>query len=231
MRGSCTIVVVLLFVLLISIESLRVAFSSLQTHIRPSLALEAKKSKKSGKGFGTNTKKAKPTEEMVGSDVSAIGTVGSDDPNTGLKNTETKEVLTDAEAVFRKYGINTDSKEARAKAAKQVQEKVGSSEPVFGEKVMANISMQDQAKADQLLVTGTFLTLSYVVISGIGMSVTALKVVFPTIEIPPLIESVVKDVLTPSFTPALGVFFFFSITFGLFKFAQVSSSQTLYTEE
>lgn len=231
MNGLGALFVLLFCAVITSVYSFNVEFSSKRSHLRSSLTLLAKKGKKGGKGFGSSN--AKTTETAAVIDVSVANNPKNEKSN-GSPMIQTDEVdkeeLTDAEAVFRKYGINTDSKEARAKAAKQVQEKVGSSEPVFGEKVMANISMKDQAKADQILVTGTFLTLSYVVISGIGMSVTALKVVFPTVEIPSLIETLVTDVLTPSFTPALGVFFFFSITFGLFKFAQVSSSQTLYTE-
>ena len=42
---------------------------------------------------------------------------------------------------------------------------------------------------------------------------------------------VLKDVLTPAFTPSIGIFFLFSITFGLFKFAQISSQATVYTED
>jgi hypothetical protein len=41
---------------------------------------------------------------------------------------------------------------------------------------MAGITMEAQAKADQILVTGTGLALGYVVLSGIGISLGAFKV-------------------------------------------------------
>ncbi len=103
-------------------------------------------------------------------------------------------------------------------------------EAPFGAEVMANIPMAAQAKADSVLVTGTFIALSYLLICGIGISLGACKVVFPSIMIPDEVDALIVNVLSPSFTPALFVFFFFSITFGLFKFAQVSSSQTVYRE-
>lgn len=44
------------------------------------------------------------------------------------------------------------------------------------------------------------------------------------------VDNIVSNILSPSFTPALGVFLFFSVTYGLFKFAQISNSQTVYRE-
>jgi hypothetical protein len=136
-----------------------------------------------------------------------------------------------ADDIFKKYGINTNPKANGAKI--KDNKKVGSGkdgEPVFGENVMANIPMATQAQIDNVLVTGTFLALSFVVLSGIGISLGAFKVVFPQVEISPEIDSLIVNILSPSFTPALFIFFAFSITFGLFKYAQVSSSQTVYRE-
>ena len=62
------------------------------------------------------------------------------------------------------------------------------------------------------------------------LSAGAIEVVFKDITIPDAMDSFITNFLTPAFTPALGVFFFFSITFGLFKFAQISSDQTVYRE-
>lgn len=47
---------------------------------------------------------------------------------------------------------------------------------------------------------------------------------------PEAFDAIVTNLLTPAFTPALLIFLFFSVTFGLFKFAQISSDQTVYRE-
>ena len=66
---------------------------------------------------------------------------------------------------------------------------------------------------------------------GIGISYGAFKVVFPTIPIPQTIDDFIIQVLTPSFTPTVVIFFFFSINYGLFKYAQISSVRTVYRED
>jgi hypothetical protein len=50
------------------------------------------------------------------------------------------------------------------------------------------------------------------------------------LEVPETFDALIVNVLTPAFTPAFLIFLFFSVTFGLFKFAQISSSQTVYKE-
>jgi hypothetical protein len=64
-----------------------------------------------------------------------------------------------------------------------------------------------------------------------GISLSALKVAFPQVAMPEQLDAAIANFFTPAFTPSLVVFFFFSITFGLFKFAQISSSQTVYRED
>jgi hypothetical protein len=63
------------------------------------------------------------------------------------------------------------------------------------------------------------------------MSFGAVKVVFPEFGVDSNIDGIIENVLTPAFTPSLLLFFLSSITYGLFKFAQVSSTDTVYREE
>ena len=63
------------------------------------------------------------------------------------------------------------------------------------------------------------------------MSFGAFKVVFPTVVVPEYLDDLIANILSPSFTLSIGVFFMFSITLGLFKYAQISSSKTVYTEK
>ena len=43
---------------------------------------------------------------------------------------------------------------------------------------MANIPMEQQAKLDNILVTATFLSLAYVVLSGVGMYLVLTTTIF-----------------------------------------------------
>lgn len=150
------------------------------------------------------------------------------------------------EQVFRKYGMltaedkkKTDGGGYSESKVKDILNKAGTKkskrerdpDSPFGEAVLAGIPLALQAKIDNILVTATFGALAFVVLSGVSISLGALTVVFPNLTIPESIDSLSKNVLSPAFTPSLGIFFFFSITFGLFKFAQISSSGTVYRED
>lgn len=101
----------------------------------------------------------------------------------------------------------------------------------FGEAVLAKIPDSVQERVDGFLITGTFIALFIVVSCGIGISLGAFKVVFPAIVIPPEIEDLALNILDPAFTPSVLVFFAFSITLGIFKYAQISSDRTVYRED
>jgi len=138
----------------------------------------------------------------------------------------------DIDAIFKKYGIQDEGQsKARAEAKAEAEKRAARGEEApFGESVIAKLDAKTQLQFDKILITGVSLSLGFVILCGIGISAGALHVVFPDITIPQSVDDAITKVLTPSFTPALGVFFFFSITFGLFKFAQISSSQTVYRE-
>ena len=65
---------------------------------------------------------------------------------------------------------------------------------------------------------------------GISISFGAFKLVYPEVAVAPALDNLIENILTPAFTPAICVFFLFSITYGLFKFAQISSEETVYKE-
>ena len=137
----------------------------------------------------------------------------------------------DIDRIFKKYGINDDGAKGRAQAKVEAEKRAARGEEApFGESVIAKLDAKTQLKFDKILITGVSLSLGFVILCGIGISAGALHVVFPDITIPKTFDDAITNVLTPAFTPALGVFFFFSISFGLFKFAQISSSQTVYRE-
>ena len=146
----------------------------------------------------------------------------SDDPDAEL------------DSIFKKYGIN----EAKGAKATEAQKRaiLAGKEPMpeggaFGEAALSKIDDKLQQKIDDTLIALTFGSLAFCVLCGLAISSTAIGVVFPTYKIDSNIDYVLKDILTPAFTPSLGIFFFFSITFGIFKFAQVSSQATVYSEE
>jgi len=142
-----------------------------------------------------------------------------------------------AQDIFKKYGISDGEKSEVRKGKGNNKKKKATNQrstedlAPFGEEVMANMPMEVQQKFDNFLIAATFSSLTFVVLCGIGISVGAFKVAFKQVNIPPELDSLITNVFTPAFTPALGIFFLFSITFGLFKFAQISSSQTVYRED
>ena len=130
--------------------------------------------------------------------------------------------------VYKKYGISDKSKDINENKAKK-RENDGD-EASFGASIMESISLTDQGKIDKTLVTLTFGSLSIVVITGLSISFGAFKLVYPNVQIDSNIENTIINVLAPAFSPSTAVFFLFSVTYGLFKFAQISSGQTVYKE-
>ena len=145
---------------------------------------------------------------------------------------EAKEDYADADAIFRKYRISNGENLPSIKSSKKkaLPGAVEDETAPFGREVMANMSFEQQAKLDKLLVSAVFVALSFVILCGIAISFGAFRVVYPDIQISAELDSFITNFLDPAFTPALGVFFLFSITFGLFKFAQISNSQSVYKE-
>lgn len=176
------------------------------------------------KGFGKAPAPA-PTAPMASTSEPAAEETTAATKKSGASND-------DIDAILQKYGVK-DDKAAKARAkAKADSERGGAKgkDAPFGEGIIAKLDTATQQKFDSILITGVSISLGFVILCGIGISAGAIEVVFKDITIPDAMDSFITNFLTPAFTPALGVFFFFSITFGLFKFAQISSDQTVYRE-
>ncbi len=243
----------LLAALLVAAEGLRNSQINAHVKLRSQILYLSKKSKKNNesKGFGKKMIEMPAIDDIKvprDADGNLISVEDSNSSTVNVKSTESKASVSasttsnasddDVDALFKKYGIKdntTDKKKIISKTkdgklvTKLAPKEYDPNRP-FGEAVLAGISPQLQSKIDNILVTGTFAALLFVVLCGVGISAGALQIVFPNIEVSPDIDAIIKNFLTPSFTPSLGIFFFFSITFGLFKFAQISSSQTVYRE-
>ena len=139
----------------------------------------------------------------------------------------------DLSTIFKKYGIeeNQASEYSSGKKEAILSQSEPQPEAPFGAAVMARLSDRAQSNLDSTLITLTFTSLSFCVLCGLAISSSAIEVVFPEFKMDASLNYVLKDVLTPAFTPSIGIFFLFSITFGLFKFAQISSQATVYTED
>lgn len=205
---------------------------------RPNLiVLQAKKAQTESKGF--SPKKVKPVKVEVEDEVVVEGEEKAR-PITGLSKSAASQNFdgeTDADAIFKKYGIKdgqtakSKSSSKSKKANKKKNRKGEVEESPFGQSVLANIPAETQLRIDNTLVALVSASLGFVVLSGISISLGAYTVVFPETKIPEWLDGLITNFLSPAFTPALGIFFFFSTTFGLFKFAQISSDQTVYKEE
>lgn len=186
-------------------------------------AVFAKKSR--GQGFG---KVKEPIAPVIENNSRGDVTIAAPtEMNSGTEKTTSQS--SNAEEIFKKYGIKDGDNQSKKAATKKVTGDTATDAP-FGESVLAGIPAPMQAKIEDILITLTFSALTYLIISGIGLSSGALKVVFPEFEIPAALDSITVNILTPSFGPALVVFLIFSVTFGTFKFAQISSNQTVYRE-
>jgi hypothetical protein len=137
------------------------------------------------------------------------------------------------DAVFKKYGIGKGSTDRFGNTVEKKPEKKmlkpGQTRP-FGEAVLERFDAKTLNSIDNTLITGAFGSLTLVVLTGIGISSSALEVVFPNFKLGPDFDNLVTNVMIPGFTPVVVLFFAFSITYGLFKFAQVSSDQSVYKE-
>eukprot|EP01040_Poterioochromonas_malhamensis_P001340 gene1340-1420_t len=111
------------------------------------------------------------------------------------------------------------------------KERKKDSEGAFGERVLERFPPAQLKMIDNMLVGATFTSLSVVIAIGVGLSLSSLKIPNSDFQIDPVWIDFINNSLYPAFTPAIGVLFLCSITFGIFKFAQVSSNKTLYTEE
>ena len=239
----------LLVALLVIVDGLR-GYCNVRTSFKLHQLHLSKKSKKSNESKGFGKKAELPVIDDIKVPRDADGNVVSvEDPNSTSLSTNSMGSSTsttsttnvkddDVDALFKKYGIKDNTSDKKkiitktkdGKLSTKLAPKEYDPDRPFGEAVLAGISPQLQTKIDNILVTGTFAALLFVVLCGVGISAGALQIVFPNIEISPDVDALIKNFLTPSFTPSLGIFFFFSITFGLFKFAQISSSQTVYRE-
>ena len=216
--------------------------------------LHAKKSGKAnistgqklGKGFGSTTKEDNEAEEEINVPnpmaYSSANNLANevDYDRTALDNaspTAPSDEITkakEAEALFKKYGMadsrdrfgNEKPKRPIVPFNPNIQ---GDNRP-FGEGILEKFPSKTLAQFDAILVTGAFGSLAFVVLIGIGMSASAVPVVFPGVKLGDTVEGIITGILTPIFTPALLVFFAFSITYGLFKFAQASSDDSVYKE-
>jgi hypothetical protein len=206
------------------------SFNNVESSLKQSsTVLFAKKGSTESKGFSPKKVKVVKVEEEETSAVSS---------STGIETTTTVQPFdgeTDADAIFKKYGIKDgESNKTKTATKKKKSKKSKKGEPEespFGQSVLAGIPAETQMKIDNTLVAAVSFSLGFVVLSGISISLGAYTVVFPETKIPEWLDGLITNFLSPAFTPALGIFFFFSTTFGLFKFAQISSDQTVYKEE
>lgn len=190
------------------------------------------KSKAEKKGFGKQQVKPETTD-ITNSKL-------NDDSNSPV-NGQSKimpisgKSASSQQEVFNKYNIKATTKEEflapSDSSGKKIKKKsLDDPDYVFGEGILQKIQPKLLSRIDTSLVVLTFLSLTLVVITGVAISFGAYKVVFPDVQINADFDNAVTNVIAPAFSPALGIFFFFSITYGIFKFAQVSSRQTVYQE-
>ena len=184
--------------------------------------LAKKKRNNSNKGFAKTTKPE--SADIVSPTTADIAiTKGTDAIKQPIE-----PAANDVDAIFRKYGmddeVTADKKRAEAQKVEDPLQRP------FGSEVMAGIPAKTQLQYENVLMTGAFGSLAFCVLCGIGISLGAFKLVFPDIDVPSQVEELIKNVLDPAFTPSIFIFFFFSITLGIFKFAQISSEATVYRE-
>lgn len=209
-------------------------------------AKKGKASSKTRKGFGkpvaTATNNSSEEEEDAVKEVSSSGSSTSEATTTPTQATRPAAVVIPTtestrqdkddddilEAVYSRYkgsAIKANQEDKKKKAKKIVDEEG------FGGKVLAKIPLPLQEKIDNMLLWGTSLTLTTVILIGLAASSGALKVVYPDVHIPEAADRFIQDTLIPALTPMSALFLFFSVTFGLFKYAQISSNETTYREE
>jgi hypothetical protein len=200
-------------------------------------ALCAKSSK--AKGFArVKTIPQPPSSNSSISTLTSEQMIVNDNANFNLpKTTKQTERVSSLEpkqsesmdAVFERFGLKSTEKKKSFQREIPLTSQIA--ERPFGESIISKLTPKQQQLYESILATSAFVSLSFVVICGIAISVGALRVVFPAIEIASAVDSIIKNILSPSFTPALGFFLLCSTSYGLFKFAQLSSSETVYRED
>lgn len=209
--------IALKLILFLGLVGISCSFYLIRRSVSPTTFLDAKKRKSSpGKGFGKVPIVAEEAIPKVDSQSEVKLPKVSDDQNN-------VNPTTSADVIFKKYGVATETTTQAVTANTN-------EEPKFGVSIISKMSPSAQQKIDQTLLSATFASLGFVIICGVAISLDAFKIVFPDVAVPSFLDSLISDFLSPSFTPSLGVFFFFSINYGLFKFAQISSSETVYKE-
>eukprot|EP01041_Mallomonas_annulata_P004662 gene4662-9248_t len=223
-------VVLLLQLLMISINVQSFILNSGRGRLyRCTSVLTAKKIKPKGKGFGsekvvTNNMEDATSDEIVPSNDNELSSeIIKSKPSTSKSGD-----AIDTDAIFTKYGIS-DKKVTTPKKSAPKPKRV--EDAAFGESVLEKIPEKTQVLIDNILVTITFSALLFVVSSGVGISISAVKIVFPEFGVNEGVDEIIKNFLSPAFTPALVFFLLCSSTFGLFKYAQISSSKTVYKEQ
>lgn len=185
------------------------------------------KKQKGGQGFGS--KKKVPTVDPAETRQSFEETSndGARIENSIPQNIDSD--ISDTDLIFQKYGIVEQDSDSKRKTTTVTQSY--SEDAPFGQSVISKMSESSQIKIEQTLIALTFLTLSFCVLCGIAISFDAFKIVFPEIEVFSSFDGIITNFLIPAFTPSLGVFLLCSVTFGLFKFAQISSNESVYREQ
>lgn len=234
-----TIITVLLMLL---DSSLVFCFGSIPSAYRQNISLYAKGSKErkstsAPKGFNKvppNLVSTKEDKEILQEVVEKIQRPNLPEESKDLSEEDRQKRVN--ELIQNYVGTKAERRAAKKSANKSKKSKPFGSlieadeNRPFGEAVLAKIPDSVQERVDGFLITGTFIALFVVVSCGIGISLGAFRVVFPTIVIPPEVENFSMNILDPAFTPSVLVFFAFSITLGVFKYAQISSDRTVYRE-
>ena len=202
-----------------TIKNLRIARSRASSQSAQILILGAKKvPKDSSKGFKNSVRE---DPKLVSPDVTELKEI--DLPSTSIED--------DADKIFKKYGIKSDNTVVPKEnfSSKKSDGFSGKDRP-FGESVIEKFPMKMQQQIDSILVTVTFLALLFVILCGVSISVGAYKIISPSFQVNADLDNLLTNFFSPAFTPSLIFFLFCSVTFGLFKFAQISNSQTVYKE-
>jgi hypothetical protein len=142
------------------------------------LFAKKKNTKATSKGFGSA-----PVEEAV-EVVSVLGeveqTLAAAETTTKDRTSNSEDIdldsLTenDADIIFKKYGISTEDapKKKKGKKGKEAGKAKRSEDAAFGQDVIAGIPLKLQKQIDEILITGTFIALTFVILCGIGERTT-----------------------------------------------------------
>ena len=125
------------------------------------------------------------------------------------------------EEIFKKYGVAT--------GGARVQDSSDGSEPSFSLDLINLVPDAAQSAIDRVLVLMVGLSLAVFVSGGVAITIEAFAVASKQ-ALPPSLDAFIVNIVEPAFTPSVGVFFFFSISLGLFKGAQLSREDANYAE-